>query len=188
MNIAVTTISISAVWLSSEIILSFLNRAKSADHRLDKSTFRIIWIAIAISVSAGVYIGSHRLGRFSENSLLFALIGIAMMICGIILRWAAILTLKRQFTVNVAITQGHRLVKEGVYRFLRHPSYAGSLLSFLGLGLVFANYLSVIAIFVPICLALLYRIRVEERALADNFGAEYLEYCASTKRLIPYLY
>jgi protein-S-isoprenylcysteine O-methyltransferase Ste14 len=188
MNIAATTISISAVWLGSEILLSFLNRSKSPDRRQDKSSFRIIWIAIAISVTAGVYIGNHRFGRFADDSLLFALLGITLMLCGIVLRWIAIFTLKRQFTVDVAITQGHRLVTKGVYRCLRHPSYAGSLLSFLGLGLVFANIISIIVIFVPICAALIYRIRVEERVLAGNFGAEYLEYCASTKRLIPYLY
>ena len=188
MHIATITITISAVWLCSEIILNFMNRSRTADKRLDKSSFRIIWIAIAISVSAGVYIGYHRFGRFSEDSLLFPVLGIIFMLCGVTLRWTAILTLRRQFTVNVAIGPGHRLVQEGVYHYLRHPSYAGSLLSFLGLGLIFANYASIVTIFVPICSALLYRIKVEEKVLTDNFGNEYLDYCASTKRLIPCVY
>ena len=35
---------------------------------------------------------------------------------------------------------------------------------------------------------LLYRIHVEEIALRDAFGAEYADYCRSTKRLIPGIY
>jgi protein-S-isoprenylcysteine O-methyltransferase Ste14 len=188
MSMATITTTLSVLWLLSEIILALLKRAKTIDTRRDKSSFKIIWIAIAISVSAGVFLGSQSLGHFGGDSMLFPLVGIALMICGIVVRWVAILTLKRQFTVDVAISAHHRLVKEGIYHYVRHPAYSGSLLSFLGLGLVFANYMSMITVFVPICAALLYRIHVEERALIDNFGEEYLTYRASTKRLIPYVF
>jgi protein-S-isoprenylcysteine O-methyltransferase Ste14 len=87
--------------------------------------------------------------------------------------------------VDVSITQDHRIIRKGIYRFVRHPAYAGSLLSFFGLGLCLANYFSILIIFLPICSAFLYRIHVEEKALIDNFGNEYINYCASTKRLIP---
>jgi len=108
-----------------------------------------------------------------------------MVVFGLIVRWLAILSLKRQFTVDVSITKDHRIIRKGIYRFVRHPAYTGSLLSFLGLGVSFANYLSMLMIFLPICSAFLYRIHVEERALIDHFGDEYLNYCASTGRLIP---
>jgi len=188
MSIATITITISAVWVSSEIILSLLRRAKTTDKQLSKSSFRFIWVVIAISVSAGVFIGYYNFGRFAGDSVLFPVIGITLMVCGIVMRWIAIFTLRRQFNVEVAITQDHRLVKEGIYRRLRHPAYAGSLLSFLGLGLTFANYISILMIFTPICIVFLYRIHVEEQALIDNFGEEYLTYRDSSKRLIPYIY
>ncbi len=188
MSRAIVTNTISAVWLASEIVLNFMRRAKKTDRRIVKSSFKLIWIVIGISVSAGVYFGYHQLGHFGGDSLLFPVIGITMMIGGIVLRWVAILTLKGQFTVDIAITQGHRLVKDGIYRYLRHPSYSGSLLSFLGLGFVFPNYVSIIVIFVPISAVFLYRIRMEERALIDNFGDEYLDYCSTNRRLIPYVY
>jgi protein-S-isoprenylcysteine O-methyltransferase Ste14 len=72
-----------------------------------------------------------------------------------------------------------------MYRFVRHPAYAGSLLSFLGLALCFSNYLTMLIVFIPVCLAFLNRIHIEENAFIDAFGNEYLDYCASTKRLIP---
>lgn len=188
MSRAIVTNTISAIWLASEIVLNFLKRAKTTDKKLDKSSFKTIWVVIAFSVAAGVYIGYHQFGHFGGDSLLFPVIGITMMICGIVLRWVAILTLKRQFTVDIAITQGHRLVNEGIYHYLRHPSYAGSLLSFFGLGFVFPNYVSIIVIFAPIYAVFLYRIKIEEQVLIGNFGTEYLDYCSTTKRLIPYVY
>jgi len=106
----------------------------------------------------------------------------------LIIRWMAILTLKKYFTVNVSILKDHRIIDKGVYKFIRHPAYAGSLLSFLGLGLSFSNWLSTLVIFIPILIAFIYRIRVEEKALIQAFGDEYLNYSKTTKRLIPKLY
>ena len=181
----VIIIVLSTFWLGSEIVLSRLRRAQETDRRVDKFSLRILWIAILIGVNAGVLFGMQRAGNFGNGSVLFPSIGIALIVCGLVVRWSAIFSLKRQFTVDVAITKDHRIVREGVYRFIRHPAYAGSLLSFLGLGLFFSNYLSILVMFIPICSAFLYRIHVEENALIAAFGGEYLDYCRSTKRLLP---
>jgi protein-S-isoprenylcysteine O-methyltransferase Ste14 len=136
-------------------------------------------------VTIGVLLGFQRVGYFGEGSRMFPSVGIILIVCGLLVRWFAIVSLKHQFTVDVSITKDHRIVSDGIYRFVRHPAYAGSMLSFLGLGLFFANYLSILMIFLPICLAFLYRIHVEEKTLIDTFGDEYRHYCDSTKRLIP---
>jgi protein-S-isoprenylcysteine O-methyltransferase Ste14 len=185
LNFSTIIIIVSIVWLASEISLARLKRAGTADRRLDRSSLRILWITIFISVNAGVFLGLQPMGRFGGESAILPIAGVAFIIGGLILRWYAILSLRRQFTVDVAITKDHRLIREGIYSRVRHPAYAGSLLSFLGLGLSFSNYLSILVIFVPICSAFLYRIYVEEKALVEAFGEEYTEYRASTKRLIP---
>jgi protein-S-isoprenylcysteine O-methyltransferase Ste14 len=185
LNFTIIVIIISVIWLASEISLARMKRAGEADRRLDRSTLRLLWITIFISVNGGVFLGLQPVGHFSNGSAIAPITGIALIIGGLGVRWYAILSLRRLFTVDVAITKDHRLVKEGIYRWIRHPSYIGSLLSFLGLGLCFSSYLSTIVIFVPICCAFLFRIRVEERALAEAFGDEYTQYRASTKRLIP---
>jgi protein-S-isoprenylcysteine O-methyltransferase Ste14 len=146
---------------------------------------RTLWITIAASVNFGILIGLQRVGYFGYGSNIFPIAGIAFIICGLIVRWIAIFSLNHQFTVDVSIKKDDRIIKEGIYRFVRHPAYAGSLLSFFGLALFFSNFLSMLIIFVPICLAFLHRIHIEEEALIQAFGSEYLDYCASTKRLIP---
>jgi protein-S-isoprenylcysteine O-methyltransferase Ste14 len=175
---------VSLLWFASEIVLARMLRAGSADSQRDAGSIRVIWVVILVSVPAGIVLGAQPYGRFGEAPIA----GIVLIVAGIIIRWVAILTLKRQFTVNVAIREGHRLVTHGIYRFARHPSYTGGLLSFLGLGVAFGSYISVVVIVVPIFAVFLYRIRIEERVLLDNFGAEYESYCASTKRLIPFVY
>ncbi len=97
-------------------------------------------------------------------------------------------TLGRFFTYDVAISTGQNLIEHGPYRWLRHPSYLGSLVAYIGFGMTLANWL---AIFLPaLCLgvAFAYRIRVEERALLQGLGSRYHEYMRRTWRLIPFVF
>jgi protein-S-isoprenylcysteine O-methyltransferase Ste14 len=188
MDIGIVVFSVSMVWLASEILLAFLLRAKPTDIRRDDSSQKILWIVIVISGSAGIFFGVQRLGHVGASSAAFQIAGVVLIVLGMVLRWTAILTLRRQFTVDVAITGHHQLVTWGVYHYLRHPTYAGLLLAFLGVGLSFANCISVAVKVIPIVAAFLHRIRIEERVLMDHFGTEYKNYCASTRRLIPFVY
>jgi protein-S-isoprenylcysteine O-methyltransferase Ste14 len=113
------------------------------------------------------------------------ILGIVLIVAGLAVRWLAILTLRKYFTVDVAIREDHKVVMTGLYRYVRHPAYLGSLLSFLGLAISFSNWLAALVTFLPITGAFIYRIKVEEKALDDFFGEAYRRYCSSTKRLIP---
>lgn len=189
MNLAPVILLISLVWLVSEVVLTRVKRSErlgATDQ--DKSSLRFIWMTIAICVSTGVFLGLARIGLLSAKSYFISLSGLVLIVLGLAIRWTAILTLRRYFTVDVAIVSDHRIIKKGIYKAIRHPAYTGSLLSFLGLGLSFSNWLSTLVIFVPMLAAFLYRIKVEEKALIESFGDEYLNYCKVTKRLIPLVY
>ncbi|MCA1638381.1 MAG: isoprenylcysteine carboxylmethyltransferase family protein, partial [Acidobacteria bacterium] len=66
--------------------------------------------------------------------------GLLSLLAGIIIRWTAIYSLGKYFTVTVLIKTDHRLIRSGLYKHLRHPAYAGTLLAHLGLGLSFSNW------------------------------------------------
>ncbi|HEU6448587.1 MAG TPA: isoprenylcysteine carboxylmethyltransferase family protein [Verrucomicrobiae bacterium] len=110
------------------------------------------------------------------------------MALGIVLRWYAILYLGRFFTVNVAIAEDHRLIDTGPYHFIRHPSYTGSLLSALGVAMSLQNWISFLIVFVSILAVTLWRIHIEEQALAEGLGQPYRSYMKRTKRLVPGIY
>ena len=65
--------------------------------------------------------------------------GLVLMWCGMALRIWAVRTLGPQFRTVVMIQDDHRLITTGPYQLLRHPSYAGSLLTLAGLGLALAG-------------------------------------------------
>ena len=88
----------------------------------------------------------------------------------------------------MAIASDHKVIQDGLYRIVRHPSYAGSLLSSIGLGLAFQNGLSFAVVLLLAIAAISYRISVEEDALTTALGDEYRRYAARTKRLVPGIY
>ncbi len=76
----------------------------------------------------------------------------------------------------------------GPYRIVRHPSYTGALMAFLGLALCLANWASLAVLLVQIFLVFRWRVHVEEAALIDALGEPYRDYMKRTKRLIPGVY
>lgn len=184
LSVAVIATALRAAWFVAETVHAYRTRVAPAEDR-DEASLKLLKAA-TLAVPAGVAVGFTDFGRVrGGGGELLAAFGLALMLAGIGLRWAAIRTLGRFFTRSVAILEGHRIVRHGLYKHLRHPSYTGYLLGNLGLGLALANWLSTLIIFVPVAAAMLYRIRVEERALLERFGDEYAAHARVTKRLIP---
>jgi protein-S-isoprenylcysteine O-methyltransferase Ste14 len=188
MSISVIFLIVSAAWVSSEIILAVILRSSGTDKSEDRSSLSYLWITLTIGITVGVIIASVGIGSISDIFPVTTYAGLCFVVLGLILRWCAILTLRRYFTVNVAIRKDHIIVDKGLYGILRHPAYSGSLLSFFGLAIYFANWLTFIIIFLPILWAFLHRIRIEEDVLLKQFGKKYLSYSEKTKRLIPFIW
>ena len=173
----------------SEIALSLTKRSRGRRAQdEDQGSLRLLWLGISLGIGLAIvaqWVPSARLPGPRDMTLVLALI---LLLGGLALRWAAILTLGRLFTVDVAIQAGHVVVRSGPYRFIRHPSYTGLLLAFLGLGMYFANWLSIFVLMLPITLAVTNRVVKEERTLLAAFGADYAAYCARTRRFIPGLF
>ncbi len=180
---------ITLIWIISEIVLSSMKKS-NLDHSTndyDKNTFRIIWITILLSIAIGIFISKLNVGRISILPYQ-KIFGLILIVGGLIIRWTAILKLRENFTVDVSVRKDQKIIQDGLYKFVRHPSYSGSLLSFLGLSLMFNNVFTIIIINVPIVLAFLHRIKIEENVLSNVIGTEYIEYSKRTKKLIPFIY
>ena len=72
--------------------------------------------------------------------------------------------------MDVTIEKDHELVERGPFRVIRHPSYAGVLLAFVGLALSLRNWAALLVILLPIGAAFIHRMNVEEEALSRAFG------------------
>lgn len=177
-----------AVWFLTEILYKNMLKSGKEDKKdKDKSTLNILWLAIPFSIAASVSIAYMTRFPIAEKVWIFYL-GEAFILLGIVFRLIIIRSLGKYFTVDVTIKNDHQIKKEGFYKYLRHPSYAFSLLTSLGLGLYLNNWFSLLLAFLPPFFAFMYRIKVEEQALVEKFGDEYLEYRKKTKKLIPFIY
>ena len=118
----------------------------------------------------------------------YLIVSLFLLIVGVAFRWAAVISLGKAFSSNVAIRVGQTVRTTGFYRWMRHPSYSAMLVCFFAIGIHSRNWVSLVIVTVLPTAALLYRIHVEEIALRGHFGAEYVEYSHRTKRLIPGVY
>ena len=113
--------------------------------------------------------------------------GIFLMLVGVLVRQWAIAVLGRFFSLTVRVAEDHRVVVKGPYRLVRHPSYTGVLITFIGLALAVQSSGALLVLLAVFSVSYGYRMRVEERVLQSELGPDYAEYMKRTRRLIPFL-
>lgn len=116
----------------------------------------------------------------------FQAFGLGLLGAGVWLRYAAIRALGRRFVNEVRPQQDDKLLEDGIYAYLRHPSETGLLAIALGtslaLGSVFGLALC-IAVLLPV---VLWRLRLEDHHLAIHFGNDFARYADRVRVLAPF--
>jgi protein-S-isoprenylcysteine O-methyltransferase len=177
------------LWVASEIAIGVGTRTRrNAGKVEDRGSLALLWIVIFSSLTAAIWHSEVSQPDMFGGAHILKVIGLAVLIVALVVRWTAIYTLGKSFSSNVAIRDSQTLNRSGLYRNLRHPSYLGLMLAFVAVGIHSRNWISFFVATVPTTAALLYRIHVEERALIRAFGEQYSEYSRTTKRLIPGIY
>ena len=113
--------------------------------------------------------------------------GIFLMLLGVFVRQWAIAVLGRFFSLTVRVAEDHRVIDKGPYRLVRHPSYTGVLITFIGLSLAVQSLGALLVLLGVFVVSYGYRMRVEEKTLLSELGEDYANYMKRTKRLIPYI-
>jgi protein-S-isoprenylcysteine O-methyltransferase Ste14 len=163
-------------------LLTYLRLRNASKADLSRLVVEVgFWLGIVLGFAAGLGAPSVSI-TWHRHVLLY--VGAALILGGLALRQYSIFTLGRLHTLDVTTRSGQQVVESGPYRWIRHPSYTGSLLTAAAILLCSSNWLS-LACYAIVVAAYCYRIRVEERTLAEDLGAPYREYMRRTKRLIP---
>ena len=178
----------SLLFFILEFILLIVKRSKNKGIKLkkDKMSLLLLWIAITLGITTGFFNANHK--EWNNWNYSIAIIGLCILIFGIIIRWISIIQLNKEFTVDVAISANHKLNTNGMYKYIRHPSYLGLLLICFGLSIAMNSITSLIVITIPVLFAIIYRIKVEEKILIYEFGDVYKDYMIKTNKIIPKLY
>jgi len=176
-------------WSASELLLQLVKRTSARGGvKKDRGSWMILVPTIFVSIWCASWYGATRPPTMFGGADWLMEAAVALLVAGLAIRATAVITLWQSFSVNVAILPTQTVHKTGLYRLVRHPSYTGAVLCFIAVGIGLRNWVSLAVMVLVPNIALLYRIHVEERALTEAFGAEYVEYSRTTKRLFPGIY
>ena len=127
----------------------------------------------------------HRLGWTPDLPNWIQIAALILIQLGSLLgTWAMIVNRFFSSQVRIQTERGQTVVREGPYRYVRHPGYAGGLLSWLAAPVFFSSWWVAVPAFLVICASLL-RTALEDRVLQEELPG-YQDYARQVKyRLIP---
>lgn len=121
--------------------------------------------------------------------LVLSCIGLLLVCMGQIIRTVAMYTAAQSFShiLKTKKQEDHVLVKNGIYRYLRHPSYFGFYWWAIGTQLLMLNPISLLIFSYVLWRFFSKRIRVEEKYLIEFFSKEYIQYKSQVRVGIPFI-
>ncbi|HEX5002745.1 MAG TPA: isoprenylcysteine carboxylmethyltransferase family protein [Bacteroidia bacterium] len=171
-------------------LISGVGAKKSKNREPILKRFTLYWLPLIV---AGLLLGpgewfGHTWWRenFVPHTDFVGYTGLAIALAGgIIACWSRYL-LGKNWSVSVQEKENHVLIKNGLYKYVRHPIYTGLLLLFAGNALIVGDYRGIVAVIIVFC-AFWYKLKKEEKLLTEIFDSRYLEYKSGTKAIFPYI-
>ena len=156
---------------------------------MERGSLLVVVGAIYAGVAGGFLLAEKvHAAAIADGRWLLFVFGMVLMVAGIVIRQWAVALLGELFTIDVRVHPGQSVVDRGPYRWVRHPSYTGLILTFVGIGLALGNWAALIVLIVLPTAGLVVRIRFEERALLEGLGEPYRRFAASRPHLFPGLW
>jgi protein-S-isoprenylcysteine O-methyltransferase Ste14 len=142
-----------------------------------------VWLGYILLVAAW----AHPFGMVIPHTVIAAYLGVAICAAGLFTAIWSRKTLGGDWSRDVELKQGHKLVEWGPYRFVRHPIYTSHLL--MGLGTAVASdsvvgFAGLLSFFIGFWI----KLKQEENLLVSHFPDEYPAYKARVKALVPFVF
>jgi len=93
----------------------------------------------------------------------------------------------RSWTPTLGLREDHKLVTDGIFKYIRHPMYAAHILWAIAQPLILTNWIAGFSFLLPQILQYWSRVTDEEKMMLEGFGEEYREYMKTTGRILPKL-
>lgn len=163
------------------------SRPVRGEANIDRGSTAVIVLASWIGMFTAFAVAGVPAFTIYRGQKVWFVAGLVSLLLGTAIRRHCWRMLGQYFTGNVRTASDQPVIQSGAYRWVRHPSYTGGMLMYLGTGLGLTNWLSVLLVTVVPFAAYVYRVRVEERALLANLGPRYEDYMRRTKRFVPFV-
>jgi protein-S-isoprenylcysteine O-methyltransferase Ste14 len=132
------------VWIVGEWRIRLRSHFNRRGSRRDRGSLLVVFAFIAAGLVGGFALAAnlHGPGMGAARWPLFV-VGLVLASAGIALRQWSVALLGRFFTIDVRVHPDQTVVDRGPYRWVRHPSYTGMILTLVGIGLALGNWASV---------------------------------------------
>jgi protein-S-isoprenylcysteine O-methyltransferase Ste14 len=181
-------IALAAVFFALTVVAFFAGGNISPGVREDRRNRWVLPAFFGVGFAAAFFPAfADREGFWVIGGNSIRWVGVILAGAGGALRLWPVFVLGDRFSGLVAIQPGHTLVTNGVYRFIRHPSYVGLMINSVGWGMAFNTWIGILFA-VALLPPLIARIHAEEKLLLSQFGNEYADFCKHTWKLIPSIY
>jgi protein-S-isoprenylcysteine O-methyltransferase Ste14 len=188
-DVASIVFSVSiAVWVLFESVMRIRQRSLLRGRPARDPSGVVLAACLSASVVATLQLGLHGPLPWPGGRLWPLLAGEILIVAGIALRAWSISTLGRFFQYRIEVQSEHYVVTGGPYRYVRHPSYSGVALVVIGIALAAGDVLGLVVTLILASVGLAVRIPAEERQLTEALGAQYEQFAAHRKRLVPGLF
>jgi len=189
-NFYIISYSLFLVFFIIEIFTRQGKNSKDMDRtKYDRGSTSILSVAMAVTIILFLltpFLNYYEVSNF--YNIWIIVIGAILGIAGLAIRYISYRTLGAFYTRTLKKTDNHKLVTNGIYKYIRHAGYLSSILIFIGIGMTLCNFVTLGFVIVIYPIVYIYRISVEEKMLIDMFGNEYIEYQRKSKKLIPFVY
>lgn len=158
---------------------------KTRNNDVDKGTvLHIIW---TVYITQGLALAEAFYLNFPHSMQMNIAAGIflAVALFGLWYRSWAYIVLGKFFTMHLETQNNHRVIEDGPYRHIRHPSYTGAFLTYVFIPLFLGSYYSAALSVVLFSWAFARRIEHEESMLERQLGESYKAFCVKRSRLFP---
>jgi protein-S-isoprenylcysteine O-methyltransferase Ste14 len=176
-------------WLAFAAIFIF-RKKRSREHTKKTDRASIAGIALQTLALAAVwsmprprYMSILPLGLWFQ--FLSAALVILLVIISLWMMAAAVRALGKQWSLQARVLEDHALIREGPYRFVRHPIYTGMLGMIIAAGLAWSHWTGSVTSLLLFTIGTNIRIRSEEKLLHEQFGAEFDDYKRKVPAVIP---
>lgn len=203
-GMAYIALEVYGMFLSIHFLCEFINTYLYQESKVTSRSFLIygnkgnfeFWIMQLLALWEYLAMRSHLVGRYlpqgaetMRNNRLVQYGGVFMILVGLFVRTLAMKTCGDSFSHYIATENNqHKLVTNGVYSVLRHPSYFGFWFFAIGVQLLLENWGNLLLNFIVLTKFLKVRIEFEEWFLVHRiFGDEYVEYKNRVGVWIPFL-
>lgn len=170
------------VYAMVEFYFAWRHKTRPVDRKFD-ATLYAVTVPFLLLVMNPIYFFVR---YHSKPDGLHLVLFVAIYMVGIGIRALGLKEIGRLFSQKIELRESHRVISTGIYHYIRHPLYLGSLVMAIGTVCYLLNSFAIILL-VLLAGGIMTRIGKEETYLNKNLDG-YREYSKRTKRLLPGIY